>query len=170
MSVYDLGPHEPRRERHTDRIRNLREFIDLPWTLAWRDLQKMVVGIGMTAKDNPVPKVLSWTPGTNLDGLTREWAQRVDRHSRARRMGAQTSRPSTPRMTSPQSQGPACFRRGSGQSGNSPGRQSLDPGISMSGRVPPVGTLKCPTSPISQSTPDNLAQPYAADTRLADPA
>ena len=30
MSAYDLGIHEPRRKIHTNNVRNLREFIELP--------------------------------------------------------------------------------------------------------------------------------------------
>jgi hypothetical protein len=83
ISAYDLGPHEPRRKVHTDKIRNLREFIELPWTQAWRELQRVVTETGITALDNPVPKVLAWNPGTDPDGLTREWAQRLDREYRS---------------------------------------------------------------------------------------
>lgn len=83
MSEYDLGAHEPRRKFHTNNVRNLREFVDLPWTPAWRELQKVVTGTGMTALKNPVPKVLSWHPGTDPDGLTLEWAQRLDRDLRS---------------------------------------------------------------------------------------
>jgi hypothetical protein len=83
MSKYDLGRHEPRRKLHTDKIRNLREFLELPWTPAWQALQRAVVRTGMTALNNPVPKVLAWHPGTDPDGLTREWAQRLDRELRS---------------------------------------------------------------------------------------
>lgn len=83
ISTYDLGPHEPRRKVHTDKIRSLRDFCELPWTSAWRKLQRMVVGTGITALDNPVPKVLSWNPGTDPDGLTLEWAKRLDRELRS---------------------------------------------------------------------------------------
>lgn len=83
ISAYDLGPHEPRRKVHAEKIRNLRKFIELPWTPAWRELQKVVTETGMTALDNPVPKVLAWNPGTDPDGLTREWAQRLDREYRS---------------------------------------------------------------------------------------
>lgn len=83
MTAYDLGPHEPRRKVHTNNVRNLREFVELPWTPAWRELQKVVTGTGMTALDNPVPKVLAWNPGADPDGLTLEWAQRLDRELRS---------------------------------------------------------------------------------------
>jgi hypothetical protein len=83
MSAYDLGTHEPRRKVHADRIRNLRVFIELPWTPAWRKLQNVVVETGMTALDNPVPKVLAWNPGADPDGLTLEWAQQLDRELRS---------------------------------------------------------------------------------------
>ena len=83
MSGYDLGSHEPRRKVHTDRIKNLRDFIELPWSPAWWELQSMVVGTGMTALDNPVPKVLSWKPGADPDSVTLEWAQRLDREFRS---------------------------------------------------------------------------------------
>lgn len=83
ISAYDLGPHEPRRKVHAEKIRNLRKFIELPWTPAWRELQKVVTETGMTALDNPVPKVLAWNPGADPDGLTREWAQRLDREYRS---------------------------------------------------------------------------------------
>jgi hypothetical protein len=65
MSGYDLGPHEPRRKVHTTKIRSLRAFLELPWTPAWRELQRIVTGTGLTALDNPVPKVLAWNPGTD---------------------------------------------------------------------------------------------------------
>lgn len=84
ISAYDIGTHEPRRKVHTDRIRKLREFLELPWTPAWRALQRVVADTGMTAQDNPVPKVLAWHPGTDPDGLTLEWAQRLDRELRSR--------------------------------------------------------------------------------------
>lgn len=83
ISPYDLGPHEPRRKVHTDKIRNLRDFLELPWTPAWRELQTVVTGTGMTALQNPVPKVLSWKPGTDPDGLTLKWAQKHDRDLRS---------------------------------------------------------------------------------------
>jgi hypothetical protein len=83
ISAYDIGHHEPRRKTHTNNIRNLREFMELPWTPAWRELQRLVTGAGMTALKNPVPKVLSWKPGTDPDGLTLEWAQQLDRHFRS---------------------------------------------------------------------------------------
>lgn len=83
LSTYHLGHHEPRRKVHTDKIRNLREFIELPWTPAWRKLQNAVVETGMTALDNPVPKVLAWNPGADPDGLTLEWAQQLDREFRS---------------------------------------------------------------------------------------
>lgn len=83
MTAYDLGPHEPRRKVHEDKIRNLREFIELPWTPAWRELQKVVTGSGMTALDNPVPKVLAWNPGTDPAGLTLDWAQKLDQELRS---------------------------------------------------------------------------------------
>lgn len=83
ISAYDLGPHEPRRKVHAEKILNLRKFIELPWTPAWRELQKVVTETGITALDNPVPKVLAWNPGTDPDGLTREWAQRLDREYRS---------------------------------------------------------------------------------------
>lgn len=83
MSAYDLGAHEPRRKVHTDKIRTLREFIELPWTPAWRELQGVVTGASMTALDNPVPKVLAWNPGADPNGLTLEWAQRLDRDLRS---------------------------------------------------------------------------------------
>jgi hypothetical protein len=78
MSAYDLGPHEPRREQHAKMIRNLRTFVDLPWTPAWRKLQKVVVAVGVTARVNPIPKVLSWNPCTDPEAVNREWAQRLD--------------------------------------------------------------------------------------------
>lgn len=83
MSAYDLGPHEPRRKAHTDNIRNLRAFVELAWTPAWRKLQNVVVGTGITALDNPVPKILAWAPGRDPDGLTLEWAQKLDRNLRS---------------------------------------------------------------------------------------
>lgn len=83
MSTCELGAHEPRRKVHTDKIRALRDFLELPWTPAWRELQGIVTGTGMTALDNPVPKVLSWNPGTDPDGLTLEWARRLDRELRS---------------------------------------------------------------------------------------
>lgn len=83
MSAYDLGSHEPRRKAHMDRIKNLRTFTELPWTPAWQELQRVVIGTGMTALDNPVPKVLAWKPGADPDSLTREWAQKLDREYRS---------------------------------------------------------------------------------------
>ena len=83
MSAYDLGAHEPRRKFHANNVRNLREFVELPWTPAWRELQKVVTATGMTARKNPVSKVLAWNPGTDPDGLTLEWAQRLDRDLRS---------------------------------------------------------------------------------------
>ncbi|MFO7921850.1 MAG: hypothetical protein R6U99_13785, partial [Nioella sp.] len=83
ISAYDFGPHEPRRKVHTDKIRNLRRFVELPWTPAWRELQRVVTGTGLKALDNPVPKVLAWNPRTDPDGLTLEWAQRLDRDFRS---------------------------------------------------------------------------------------
>lgn len=83
MSKYELGHHEPRRKLHTDKIRNLHEFLELPWTLAWQALQRIIVGTGMTARDNPIPKVLAWHPGTDPEGLTQEWAQRLYRELRS---------------------------------------------------------------------------------------
>lgn len=83
MSAYDLGPHEPRRKVHADKIRNLREFIELPWTPAWRELQGIVTGTGMPLLDNPVPKILSWNPGSYPDAITKEWAQILDRELRS---------------------------------------------------------------------------------------
>ncbi len=76
--AYDFGAHEPRRKVHVNKIRNLRDFHDLAWTPAWRKLQQLVVGTGMTAQLNPVPKVLSWNPGGDPRSLTKEWAQRFD--------------------------------------------------------------------------------------------
>jgi len=78
MSRYDLGPHEHRRKTHTNKIRSLRAFLELPWTPAWRELQKVATGTGLTAQDNPVPKVLAWHPGTDPGGLTLDWAQKLD--------------------------------------------------------------------------------------------
>lgn len=83
MSEYDLGAHERLRKVHTAKIKNLREFTELPWTSAWRELQKVVAGTGVTAQDNPIPKVLSWIPGADPGGLSREWAQRLDRDLRS---------------------------------------------------------------------------------------
>lgn len=83
MSGHDLGPHEPRRKTHTNKIRSLRAFLELPWTPAWRELQRVVTGTGLTALDNPVPKVLAWHPGTDPEGLTLDWAQRLDRELRS---------------------------------------------------------------------------------------
>lgn len=83
MSAYDIGPHEPRRKFHTNIIRNLREFLELPWTSAWRELQRVVISTGMLHLNNPVPKVLAWNPGADPDGLTRDWAQRLDREYRS---------------------------------------------------------------------------------------
>lgn len=83
ISAYDIGHHEPRRKVHTDKIRNLREFIELPWTPAWQELQKVVTGTGMTTLKNPVPKVLSWKSGMDPNSLTLEWARRLDRELRS---------------------------------------------------------------------------------------
>lgn len=83
MTAYNLGAHEARRKVHSDKIKNLRDFADLPWTSAWRDLQRETIASGMTAKANPVPKILSWNPETDPDGLTKEWAQRLDRELRS---------------------------------------------------------------------------------------
>lgn len=83
MSGYDLGPHEPRRRTHASKIRSLRAFLELPWTPAWRELQRVVTGTGLSALDNPVPKVLAWHPGTDPAGLTPDWAQRLDRELRS---------------------------------------------------------------------------------------
>ena len=83
MSAYDLGSHEARRKVHADKIRNLREFCELPWTPAWQELQGIVTGTGMTPLDNPVPKILSWNPGTDPDGIAKEWAQFLDRELRS---------------------------------------------------------------------------------------
>lgn len=83
MSAYDLGSHEPRRKVHTDNVRSLFEFTELAWTSGWRALQTAVVRTGVTARDNPIPKVLSWNPGTDPKGLTLEWARRLDRGYRS---------------------------------------------------------------------------------------
>ena len=83
LSAYDLCEHEPRRKIHTKTIRNLLEFIELPWTPAWRDLQKVVTGTGITPRQNPVPKVLSWKPGIDPKRVKLEWAQRLDRDLRS---------------------------------------------------------------------------------------
>lgn len=83
MSGYDLGPHEPRRKTHASKIRSLRAFLELPWTPAWRELQRVATGTGLSALDNPVPKVLAWHPGTDPAGLTLDWAQRLDRELRS---------------------------------------------------------------------------------------
>lgn len=83
VSAYDLGSHEPQRKYHTDMLRHLRKFLELPWTPAWRELQTVVVGTGIATLNNPVPKVLSWIPNVDPDGLTLEWAQRLDRDLRS---------------------------------------------------------------------------------------
>jgi len=78
-----LGSHEPRRKVHSGKLRSLREFQDLPWTKAWRELQSVVVASGVGAKDNPVPKVLAWRPGTEPSGVTLDWARKLDREFRS---------------------------------------------------------------------------------------
>lgn len=78
-----FGRHERRRARYLGDVRALLTFIQLPWTPAWRELQNAVVKAGITHKDNVVPKILSWSPGTDPDGLTKEWAQRIDRNLRS---------------------------------------------------------------------------------------
>lgn len=70
MSAFDLGSHEPRGSTHMGKLRSLREFRELPWTKTWRDLQAVVVASGIGAKDNPVPKVLSWRPGPEPSGVS----------------------------------------------------------------------------------------------------
>lgn len=81
--AYDFGTHEPRRKVHVGKIRNLRDFHGLAWTPAWRKLQHLVVGTGMTALLNPIPKVLSWNPGGDPRSLTKKWAQRRDAELRS---------------------------------------------------------------------------------------
>lgn len=83
MSGYDLGPHEPRRKTHASKIQSLRAFLELPWTPAWRELQEVVTGTGLTAQDNPAPKVLAWNPGTDPGDLTLDWAQKLDQELRS---------------------------------------------------------------------------------------
>lgn len=83
VSDYDLGSHEPQRGVHSGKLRSLREFQELPWTKAWRELQAVVVASGVGAKDNPVPKVLAWRPGTEPNGVTLDWARKLDREFRS---------------------------------------------------------------------------------------
>ena len=83
MSGYDLGPHEPRRKTHASKIRSLRAFLELPWTSEWRELQRVVTRTGLSALDNPVPKVLAWRPCADPADLTLDWAQRLDRELRS---------------------------------------------------------------------------------------
>jgi len=37
----------------------------------------------MRASTNPVPKILSWNPGTAPSSVTKEWAQHLDRELRS---------------------------------------------------------------------------------------
>jgi hypothetical protein len=83
MSAFDLGSHEPRRSTHMGKLRSLREFRELPWTKTWRELQSVVIASGISAKDNPIPKVLTWDPGPKPDGVTLAWAQKLDRKFRS---------------------------------------------------------------------------------------
>ncbi|WP_272007032.1 hypothetical protein [Roseovarius sp. ZX-A-9] len=83
IKEFDLGPHEPRRKTHSDNIRKLQTFIELPWTSAWQQLQQVVAATGMRALANPVPKVLSWNPGKAPNCVSKEWAQRLDRELRS---------------------------------------------------------------------------------------
>lgn len=83
LSDLDLGKHELRKRIHAGKLQSLSRFLDLPWTPAWRELQAMVVASGLGAKDNPVPKVLAWHPGTAPEGVSLAWAQRLDRKLRS---------------------------------------------------------------------------------------
>lgn len=83
MLNLDLGSHEPRRSTHVGKLRSLREFRELPWTKAWRELQSMTVASGIGAKNNPIPKVLAWYPGTEPNEVTLVWAQKLDRELRS---------------------------------------------------------------------------------------
>ncbi|WP_339110135.1 hypothetical protein [Thioclava sp. GXIMD4216] len=82
LSNLDLGKHEPRKKIHAGKLQSLCGFLDLPWTPAWRELQTVVVASGLGAKDNPVPKILAWHPGTAPEGVSLAWAQ--DLHSKLR--------------------------------------------------------------------------------------
>lgn len=83
LADLDLGKHEPRKKIHAGKLQSLCRFLDLPWTPAWRELQAVVVASGIGAKDNPVPKVLAWQPGTAPKGVSLAWAQDLDRKLRS---------------------------------------------------------------------------------------
>ena len=65
-------------DAHIRQIMTIKRFRELPWTPAWRKLNKLVVKTGTTVSKNPVPKVLSWTPGCDPAGLTLKWAKTTD--------------------------------------------------------------------------------------------
>ena len=68
---------------HVAKISALRRFQNLRWTPAWRQLNRLVVEVGLTISKNPVSKILAWDPKADPRGLRLEWAQTVDRDLRS---------------------------------------------------------------------------------------
>lgn len=69
---------------HTMNIESLQRFRALEWTPAWQQLQKLVVETGTTKSKNPAPKILSWNPDCDPNGLNLGWAKTVDRELRSK--------------------------------------------------------------------------------------
>jgi len=63
-------------------ITRLREFHDLPWTPAWRQLQAVIVAAKAPMRDNPIPALLRRAGGRNPLELDLALAQAIDRSLR----------------------------------------------------------------------------------------
>ena len=82
FDLVEWGPREEQAGRYLRSLRGLRNFLSLPWTMEWAELQDAVVGAGICANENPVPALLRYAEGRRPTQLDLEWAQAIDKRLR----------------------------------------------------------------------------------------
>jgi hypothetical protein len=70
---------------HVRCLKRAKNFIMLPWTAGWRELQALVATADVPSATNPVPKLLAHAEGREPWELDADWAGEIDRNYR--RMG-----------------------------------------------------------------------------------
>jgi len=83
LDGFDWEAHARRSSEHIVKIESLRRHRDLPWSTAWRALQRIATEAGLRADDNPIPRIMLHAEGREPHELDPDWAREVDRRLRS---------------------------------------------------------------------------------------
>jgi len=83
LDSFDWKAHARRSSEHIVKIESLRRHRDLPWSTAWRALQRIATEAGLRADDNPIPRIMLHAEGREPHELDPDWAREVDRRLRS---------------------------------------------------------------------------------------